>query len=548
MKNNNFAHLLTITAKMVPDKRAIVFPSGKSRNGLFSYTHYTFSQLDKESDKLAENLRQTGIKKGTKTLLMVQPSLEYIVLVFAILKAGGVIVLIDPGMGVSRLLDCIKDVSPEAYIAIPKAQLIRMLSPKNFKNVKINVTVGKKFFFGGYTLTQLQKTTPSVFETVSVSREDLAALIFTTGSTGPAKGVEYTHGLFLDQCKFFKEGFNINENDIDLPILPLFAIYSVAIGMTVCIPDMDASKPAHADPAKIVATIEDQGVTFSFGSPALWNVVADYCIEHDIKLTSIKKVLMGGAPVRGDLLERMEKVITNGEVYTPYGSVECLPVTNISTSEIIPEKYARWKNGEGTCVGKPMKNLNVKILKISDQHIGKLDKSIEADRGEIGEIIVSGPLVTKKYHQLEEKTRMAKIDDNGTLWHRMGDLGYLDKEGNIWFCGRITQRVVSAEKTYYTIPCEAIFNQHEKVSRSALVGVKGKPVIVIEPIDGKFPRQKKAKDSFVYELLQLSQSSPLTRDIETIVFHKSFPVDSRHNAKIFREQLKVWAEKQVSNG
>ena len=173
--------------------------------------------------------------------------------------------------------------------------------------------------------------------------------------------------------------------------------------------------------------------------------------------------------------------------------------------------------------------------------------SIARKKGEIGEITVKGDLVTRQYFERPAADALAKIKDGDTIWHRMGDLGWMDSKGRIWFCGRKSHRVTTKDRTLFTIPCEAIFNNHPKVYRSALVGIGSppdqKPVICIELEHGKVkPKKKKIKK----ELFELAQQNELTKSIKTILFHKSFPVDIRHNSKIFREKLAIWAEKKLN--
>ena len=164
---------------------------------------------------------------------------------------------------------------------------------------------------------------------------------------------------------------------------------------------------------------------------------------------------------------------------------------------------------------------------------------------EIGEIVVQGPVVTRAYDNNPTENSFSKIqDEEGGFWHRMGDVGYIDDQGRLWFCGRKAHRVFTAAGVMYTITCEAIFNEHPEVKRSALVGVgkegEQKPVLIAELEKGSKPADKIAG-----ELKQLAEANELTRSIETFLFHPSFPVDIRHNAKIFREKLAVWATDQL---
>ena len=200
-------------------------------------------------------------------------------------------------------------------------------------------------------------------------------------------------------------------------------------------------------------------------------------------------------------------------------------------------------------MGHPAPGVTVKIIKIVDGIILKLSEDLLLSAGEVGEIIVKGPSVTKTYYLKEEATRNSKIIDKGILWHRIGDVGYVDDSDRIWFCGRKDHRVITEKETVFTIPIEAVFNCHENVFRSALVGTgeKGrqKPVIIIEPEKGFFPASKQSEEKFKYELLKSSSSYAHCQMISDVLFHKSFPVDVRHNAKIYREKLARWAEERL---
>jgi olefin beta-lactone synthetase len=323
------------------------------------------------------------------------------------------------------------------------------------------------------------------------------------------------------------------------------------MGVTTVIPDMDASKPARVDPARIVEAVNDWQVTQSFGSPAIWNRVGAYCAERGIKLPSLRRVLSAGAPVPPHVLETMKSCIDPaGEVYTPYGATEALPVASISASEVLSETKARWQQGQGTCVGRKFSGIEWKIVDAVEGPIARLADARELPRGTIGELIVSGPVVTREYVTRTEWNALAKIVDGEHIWHRMGDVGYLDEQDRFWFCGRLAHRVFTAAGPMCTIPCEAIFNQHPAVFRSALVGVGPRgmqmPVIICQPRT-RMPRPGEDLSRLNAELQSLADAHPHTREIHTFLWHPSFPVDIRHNAKIFREKLAVWAADHLRN-
>ncbi|MBN2711737.1 MAG: AMP-binding protein [Planctomycetes bacterium] len=545
----NIAQRLRGMARELPNKRAVVFPESRDRYGRVAYTHLTFEQLDRESDHYARGFERAGITRGTKTLLMVRPSLDFFALTFALFKVGAPPILIDPGMGRERLMHCIQSAAPDAMVGIPLAHLARRLWPKYFKSVKVNVTVGRRWLWDGYTLRDLRDEWHEPFKIADTAEDELAAILFTTGSTGPAKGVEYEHGMFMAQCDLLQSVFNMGPDDIDLPTFPLFALFSVGLGMTAVIPDMDPTKPAQVNPERIVEAIRNQGCTFTFGSPMLWNRVTKYCVDNRIKFPTLRRVLLAGAPVPQYIHERFGEILPEGATTnTPYGATESLPVANITGAEVLAETAELTRKGKGICVGKPIPSMKVEIIKLSDENIPEWSDSLVVPQGSVGEITVKGPTVTKRYYQNEKATAQHKIKDGDVVRHRIGDLGYFDDKGRLWFCGRKGHRVECEAGLMLTVCCEAIINEHKKVFRSALVGLgerpKQTPVMIVEPYE--MPATDAAKNELVNELEKLAAGNDLTKPVRKIMLHESLPVDIRHNAKINRELLTEWAAGKLS--
>ena len=533
----NIAARLEHWADQKPESVALIeMRSGRQR---------TFKELEQESSRLASGLIQFGMKSGERVLLMVPYGIDFVTLTFAMFKAGLIPVLIDPGLGKKNALKCIKQVQPHGMIAIPLAHAIKKIFPGTFKSIQHNVTVGTRWFWGGASLNKLLDSGKTDFKMASMEKEHPAAILFTSGSTGPAKGVLFSHGIFNHQVKILQEQFDIQPDETDLPTFPLFGLFSSGLGMTSIIPDMDSTKPAHVDPKNIIVPIQNFKISSSFGSPALWDTVSQYCLDQNIQLPTLKRIIMAGGPVSGDLLARFETIIDKScKIYTPYGATEVLPVSLIDRREILDETWSLSNQGKGTCVGHPIPGVEIKIIEISDQPILKWQDVTESGTNIVGEIAVKAEWATRTYFNRQDLTQLAKIEDGNSFWHRMGDLGRLDEKNRLWFYGRKNQRVVTEFETLYTIPCEAIFNQHPDVKRSALVGTgyKTKPVIIIEPVERI--KSQEARQKFTAELLERGAKSSLTQSITKVLFHEEFPVDVRHNAKIFREKLSLWAENQ----
>ena len=530
-----------------PHKRAVVCPAGRDKNGRVLYSQITFTQLETESDRLAFGLERIGIIRGTRTILMVTPGMEFFITIFAMFKVGAVPVVVDPGMGIDRMLQCLEQGKPKAFIGIEKAHILRKLKPGFFKSVKHWVTVGKRWFWGGYTLDQLMMQTDDPYPKARTTRDETAAIVFTTGSTGPAKGVVYTHGNFEAQIKQIQEHFQIDPDEIDLPTFPLFALFDPILGMTAVIPDMDPTKPALVDPRKIIEAVENHGVTNMFASPALLNRVGKFGKENHIKLPSLRRVISAGAPVTPANIEQFSTLLSDpAQIHTPYGATEAVPVISIGSNEILAETRKLSEQGFGMCIGRPICNTCVELIKISDDPVTQLHDKLKVPGNQVGEITVKAGLVTERYFNNREADLLAKIPDaDGKVWHRMGDLGWKDSKGRLWFCGRKNHRVITQDETLFTIPVEAIFNNHEKVFRSALAGAGPRnmqtPVVFIEPCS-KISNKK----AFIKELLDLAKSNPLTAGIDHVFIEKAFPVDIRHNSKIFREKLAGKARRKLN--
>jgi len=544
---SNIAAHLPEMARRQPDTPAIHIPIGKSQK----YKTYSFKQLDQESDRIAHGLESIGIGRGVRTALMVTPGLEFFALTFALFKVGAVPIMIDPGIGIKNLKICLAEAEPEAFIGIPKAHFARMLFGWGKSTLKIFLTVGPKLFWGGVTLRGIKRKAPAgkPYRLVATEAAEMSAILFTSGSTGVPKGVIYTHGNFIAQVEKLKQVYNIQPGEIDLPTFPLFALFAPALGMSSVIPVMDFTRPGSVDPKNIVAPIQQFNITSMFGSPALINQVGRYGEANGVKLPSLKRAISAGAPVPAAVLERFTKMLGPGvEVFTPYGATESLPVCSIGSNTILTETRHATDNGDGVCVGFPVPGIKLEVIRITDEPIDWWSDELKLPSGEIGEIVVSGPQVTRRYFNRKESTDLAKILDppNALFYHRMGDLGYLDEQGRVWFCGRKSHRVICAERTLYTIPCEAIFNRHPKVFRTALVGVgepgRMRPVICVELEQGI---DKNEQAQILLELKLIGKKHELTAAIDDFLFHPAFPVDIRHNAKIFREQLAVWAQEQL---
>ena len=483
---------------------------------------------------------------------MLTPGLEFFAVFFALFKAGAVPVLIDPGIGMKPLRACLAEAAPKAFIGVTKAHVARKILGWAKQSCELLVTAGPSFGMGGIKLKKLLELGENSNNGLAhqVKPNDMAAILFTSGSTGVPKGVVYRHRHFNAQVQMLKNAFDIEPGEVSLPTFPPFALFDPALGMTTVVPIMDPTRPAEADPVKLLEAIDRFRVTNLFGSPALLKTLSDHCVANNIRIESLTRVISAGAAVPIRTIRAMQQSLyQDAEIHTPYGATECLPVSSISGSELDDRMVDRIESGDGVCVGHPIEPNDVRIIKISEMGFNNLSEATEMPFGMPGEIIVSGPTTTDSYWEREADTEMAKMTDpDGRTWHRMGDVGILDGQGRLWYCGRVSQRIDTGKDVLFAAQCEAIFNQHPDLLRSAVVGVgmRGRqtPVLCIE-VMGKLSPVDTERVHF--DLLQLAQAHSITREIRTVLFHPGFPVDIRHNSKIGREELAEWAARQMKS-
>ncbi|MCC9657746.1 fatty acid CoA ligase family protein [Rhodopirellula halodulae] len=551
--SGNVASRLTAVAKILPGAIAIAEPAGPiKRDGSDrDYQLVTFKTLDERSTQIARGLLASGIQPGMRLVSLVPFGAQFIELVFAMMKAGVVVVLIDPGMDRKHLIGCLQEVNPDGFMGIPKAQAIRTILRGKFPNAKHNVTVGRRWFWGGKTLRQILELGERHGDQVlpDVQTADPAAVIFTTGSTGPPKGVAYTHQTFHAQIDRIRDRYEIRQGSRDLACFPLFGLFDAVMGVTTIIPDMDPTRPADVDPRKLIQAARQWEVDQAFGSPALWKTVTRWCEANAVgrPFPTLQRVLSAGAPVPAATLQSLRQFVhEDARVETPYGATEALPIASIESRVVITETGPAAAKGKGVCVGSRFEGVDWKIIAIEDGPIGDMEQTQELPRGKIGELIVRGPMVTRQYVTRTDQNAAHKIFDsaNGveSFWHRMGDVGYLDSQDRFWFCGRKAHRVVTSDRTFFTIPCESVFNVDDQVEKCALVGVgpagNQQPVLVVQPVDLTVADDEQRSQILEQRLRDRAARNPLTQRLDRFVIrNRPLPVDIRHNSKIFREKL-----------
>lgn len=509
----NVAHHLERAAKERMDDPAIIMMKTGER--------ISFFDLDWKSGAIARGYAIAGIHPGDRALVMVRPGIDLILNVWACFKSGVIPVLIDPGMGLANFLACVKRIGPTTLIGVPEAHILSYLTYWSWPGLHSRVYSGWKAGFDGVTMTELIGS-PGVERPRKVYPEEPAAVLFTSGSTGPAKAVQYTHGNFNAQVTALRDTYGYRSGQVDVAAFPPFSLFDAALGITSVIPDLDAANMAATRPEAIADAITQHGAQNVFGSPVIWRKFAPWAAERGLSFPTVERLMIAGASVPPPLVAQLRSLLPNGDVGTPYGATEALPVAAVWGKDLVERFAEKSAAGRGTCVGKPAAGIEVRILRASSEPVSAVDAAEWLPDGEVGEICVSGPVVTTLYLDNADANELSKIPiDEDSVWHRMGDLGYRDTEGNLWLCGRKAEAV----GPNYTDCIEGIFNPF--CGRTALVGVNGEPWLVVEG-----PRDE--------AIAKRVMESTLVRGV---LFHPAFPVDKRHNSKIHRKTLAAWAEK-----
>ena len=533
----DLADIALEVARTDPDRVAVITPRGRA--GARRYIRKTYRELSADVEAVAAGMRELGIAERTRTVFMAPPSYEGAVAGLALTRVGATTVWIDPSVGYLNVAERLRRLSIEAFVGIPLAHVARTFFGWGPRLLAKSIVVGARMP-GATSLASLRGRVPNDPKRPSVSPTDPAAIMYTTGSTGPAKPTLYEHrnlcGIFRVAHRTWR--FSPDSVPVDMPVFPAFFSIGLSAGGTIVIPPIDYVRqgPADVDPRALLEVIRDCEVQTLFASPVILENLARLGRDEGVTAPSLRTVVGGGAPLYGDVIGPLRAMIS-GEVHADYGATEALPATEMTGAEAMTETYAATARGAGLCVGHPFDGVEVRAIAFGDGPIATLRDARILPTGEIGELIVRGPHISPAYADDPDSTRKNKIHDpDGTIWHRLGDAGYLDAQGRVWCCGRAGHRVTTASGVLYPLMCEPIFDAHPRVRRSGLVGVGDLAVICIELAGSATDH-----DALRAELLALAAAHATTRSIRHLLFHKQLPVDPRHNSKIERPALAKWA-------
>lgn len=534
------------TAASQPDKPAIIYSSKRTE----IWKTITYRSLFDQTQRFVSGLQACSLTPGLVAAVMTPPSAEFFPFALALLKFGIVPVIFDPAIGMKKIGEILNESKPEIFFGNRLTHALRILFGWGKDSIKHNLTLDN--------LLSVSRREARV--SPRVAPNDICAVIYTSGSTGLPKGAVYTPANFAAQLELLQNTFRISPDEIDLAAFPLYALIDILLGVTSVIPDISFPVPAKTDPQKIISAIRRFNVTNMFASPVVLELLSNWWSRYggagrvvpkerietrrllDHRLTSLKRVITAGAPATIRLQEKFRLLLDDHtDLFGIYGATETLPIAKVESRELFSLKE-RTLHGAGVCLGKPIEGVTVRIIPITDEPIAEWSDSLAVKSNVVGEIAVQSRATTRSYLHREEADRLSKIKFGDEVIHRMGDVGYFDEEGRLWYCGRMSHRVVTKDDVMFTEQIENIFNAHPSIKRTALVEVNREPVLWVE----MERRARTNKDKIMGELRGMAKGHRQASQIETFLFMKQFPTDARHNSKIVREELKALAEKRLS--
>lgn len=507
-------------------------------------------------DRISKGLHDIGIKKGDRVILFLPMSTYMYATMFALQKIGAIPVFLDSWARRNQLGISAEAVAPKAMISFKEAfELCKGASV--FDNMPIKISLGPSVDGINNSIEKCLQSTGEV-SPAALRGDDTALITFTTGSSGTPKGANRTHKFLAAQHYALQESLVYNENDVDLPVFPIFSLNNLAEGVATVIPAFDVGSPSPHDGLVLFAQIKSTNTTCTTLSPSLLNGLTKYCIDNNLSLDFLKRVVTGGAPISRDNVIAFKKTAKNGKLLILYGSTEVEPIAHIEGGEILHLKSLSDIDSEleddGVNVGKIDVGLNYRFIKI-DKGIIKIKtegdwKNISVKTDEVGELIVAGEHVCREYYNNTEAFDRAKIlDEKNIVWHRTGDLGRIDNNGNLWLLGRVHNAICRNNIYAFPVRAEIVLKKLLFVQYCAYLGLPdstlGESIIcVIVPKDLHLLNNSSQKELALQKVKRILEKNKIIYD--EIIFREKIPMDPRHHSKVEYSLLRDELLKQKS--
>jgi acyl-CoA synthetase (AMP-forming)/AMP-acid ligase II/pimeloyl-ACP methyl ester carboxylesterase len=505
--------------------------------------------LSRRVRQIASGLTVIGVKKGDRVSLLIQPGADLTAVLYACLRIGAIVVVADAGLGLKGLTRAVRGAWPDHVIgAAPGLIAARALGWPGQKISAVTLAPSTaRALDVAYSLTELISFGADEVLPAAPEPADTAAVLFTSGSTGPAKGVVYTHDQLSAVAEALSAQYNVGVGTGLVAGFAPFALLGPALGATSVTPDMKVTSPKTLTAVAVAAAVAAVDARVLFLSPAaVANVVAtsgDLRPADLAALGSVESFLSAGAPVSETLLTSISELMPNATAHTPYGMTEGLLMTDITLAGI---RDADASTGAGgVCVGVPAATTQVRIsaLDASGEPTGFPGTAVDVT----GEIVVSAPHVKDHYDRLWLTDRASKLDTPTTgRWHRTGDVGHLDSAGRLWVEGRLPHVLVTPTGIVTPVAPEQRIESVPAVSRAAVVGIgpRGTQQIVAVVEATMESKTVRLASPEMVSAVRAAAGVP----IAAVIVVPALPTDIRHNSKIDRKRLSVWAEDILSGG
>ena len=503
---------------------------------------------------IANGLLDLGVKPGDRVSMLVPPGNNLTAALYACLKIGAVAVVADAGLGPKGMTRAVTSADPQWIIGeLPGLTLARAFGwPGRRISVRPLGPVRSRLFKAETSLTELSRT-PHRDALPTPAPDADAAILFTSGSTGPAKGVRYTHADISSLAAVLTRTFNVTEGTGLVAGFPPFALLGPAIGATSVTPDMSVTKPKTLTATAIADAIIAGRATMVFASPAAYTNVAATAADLDEQqraaCAGVELVLSAGAPVPLELMDAIAEVFPNASIHSPYGMTEGLLLTDIDRDGVAA---ADATGGLGVCVGQPIDGVELALAPI-DESGASSDELLqgEAAQGRLGEFVVSAAHIKSGYDNLWRTTAASARDDlHGLTWHRTNDIGHIDDAGRVWLEGRLQHVVTTPRGPVGPGGLEALIDADAQVSRSSVVGigpVGTQALVAVLDAEGTSLSPGLAPLDLT-ERLRETVAEAGGHDLAAVLVAPEFPTDIRHNSKIDRSRLAAWADSVLAGG
>ncbi len=519
----------------------------------------SWQELAASVDTLADSLHALGVRRGNRISLMVPPGVDLTVVLYACLKLGAVIVVADAGLGVRGMSRAVKSTSPDFLIGINRALVAAkgLGWPGRRISVEPLPTAQRRLLSIETSIAELLTATPSrgiaADATSAMDPDADAAILFTSGSTGPAKGVVYTHRQLTGMRDTVASTFGLKPGHGLVAGFAPFALLGPALGTTSITPDMDVTAPRTLSAQALADAARAINATVVFASPAaLQNVLATeqaLTPEGREALSSVTLLLSAGAPVPERLLTALQNILPKASLHTPYGMTEALPVSDIDLEQIRAASADVLAGtvagaGNGVCVGQPVQGAKIVLSPLNDA--GAATGDLTTDPQVTGEILVRAPHVKDRYHRLW-LTQQDSARDTG--WHRTGDVGHFDAKGRLWVEGRLGHVLATADGVITPVGVEQALEGLEDVTMAAVVGVGpvGTQAVVAVLVTDP-PSRQAGLASTARAAAARSAAESAGTSLAAVLTVPALPTDIRHNAKIDRTRVALWAERVLAGG